>query len=164
MTKWRQTKFIFALLIITVFHISFDVSTKYKNQAAKVAWNESPRNQLDSVRNFGRFWLPLLLLPLLFLGVLFPFSEFSLSLCHRVLDSLWNISCSILRRRKKETKKIITYKSQPNESNMFANMYFILISHMYITLHLQFVISWARWVLFFSKSNKMENLSKVTST
>lgn len=39
--NWRQTKFIFALLIITVFHISFDVSTKYKYQTAKVAvaWN-----------------------------------------------------------------------------------------------------------------------------
>lgn len=38
--KWRQTKFIFALLIITAFHISFDVSTKYKYQTASVlvAW------------------------------------------------------------------------------------------------------------------------------
>lgn len=31
-TKRRQTKFIFALLIIAAFHISFDVSTKYKYQ------------------------------------------------------------------------------------------------------------------------------------
>lgn len=55
-TKWRHTKFIFALLIITVFHISFDVSTKYKYQTAKVAvaWN-TDRNKGKSVRNFVYF-------------------------------------------------------------------------------------------------------------
>lgn len=34
-TKSRQTKCIFALLIIVACHISFDVSTKFKYQTAK---------------------------------------------------------------------------------------------------------------------------------
>lgn len=74
---------------MTVFHISFDVSTKYKNQAAKVAWNESPRNRLKFGVEFRVFcYHCFCVLPLLSFGALCSV-PFRIPFLSRTLPSYW---------------------------------------------------------------------------